>query len=281
VIERGLISTGGTYQVIREPNGRLIRHMFHDKGSVPITQTVTTSTGETAVVYPPLDTTFGASAPSPSYGTHSSSAPHVATSNPPAFVATSTQTQSAEAAPRSSKTPLSSNISSNTPSNKARSSSVTSSSSPPHPTVQSTADFLRANSSLDLSYCPTSNTDAPRSSLIQYVTWDSDVAKSSPNITTTNSLTNKAEKTQNPLHSGDSIIASPVAPPPTYASTTSKPATTTTTTTTEVEHIPENSNAARTESASGSHKPSKALKQHLSHGGDKGLIDVFNPYDEL
>lgn len=37
----------------------------------------------------------------------------------------------------------------------------------------------------------------------------------------------------------------------------------------------------KTQELGTNHTPSKALKYHFSHGGDKGLVDVENPYEDL
>lgn len=145
-----------------------------------------------------------------------------------------------------------------------------SSSSPPHPTVQSTADFLRANSSLDTSYCPPNETDTPRPSLVQYVTWDSDISKAS----TPSELNTLTPPKQSNANSERTTQNSTAPAYPSLDSSAPGPSSAN-----HYQQENSNRNTVRTEQAA--HQPSKALKYHLSHGGDKGLIDVENPYDEL
>jgi len=242
---------------VREPDGKLVRHVFHT--NVPASTTI----GERATVYPPQDG-FPSSSLS-SYSNSSAPLEHPRTSKSTATSQTASNDGYSTIGERRS------NVSTNFPYSSQKLRSSITSSSPPHPTVQSTADFLRANSSLDTSYCP-NETDVPRSSLVQYVSWDSDIAKvHSPSKS---DMESKPEESSSTLTRGVPTIATSSAP--SYPSL--EPSPTEPKATSETQEKSSN-NVVRT--IQDGHQPSKALKYHLAHGGDKGLIDVANPYDEL
>lgn len=87
---------------------------------------------------------------------------------------------------------------------------------------------------------------------MNYVTWDSDIAKAP----------SKDEKSETKMSS--STEPSKTSAPSIYPSLDNQTQT----------NVP-------TQEVSTRHTPSKALKSHYSHGGDKGLIDVENPYEDL
>lgn len=255
VIERGLISTGGTYQLVKEPNGRIVRHVFHDQVHAM------TSTGEKAMILPgPMMTTTNSSVapPTPSYVY---TTPHAATS---AHSATSGQLQTQNISSQNFSSPSQAPPRDLSSTSSYTSSTSVASSSPPHPTVQSTADFLRENSSLRLSYCPPASADSPESKLVNYVTWDSDIVKGSP-----------------PSHVAKPDPIPEIRKTPAVAPNPSLVEYKPPTSNGDTSHSTSSSNQVKNVEQQPSHTPSKALKYHLTHGGDKGLVDVANPYDDL
>lgn len=237
--------------MVREPTGRIVRHVFHDK-PMTATNTATGTSRASQTSKPSYANT--STATSPYSRSSSSSSPHSTKTQLP---------QPAYARQAHSATNTASTTSTNgdsSGSQKLRTSYTSTTKpapSPPHPTVQSTADFLRQNSSLDTSYgsSPSSRDSPSEPRLLNYVTWDSDIAK----------VPTKDVKEQTSEAPKIAAAAKPKEPSPSIYPDLDSTAST----------------KPQTQEISASHTPSKALKYHLTHGGDKGLVDVENPYEDL